>query len=209
VVPDSGLELSDPDTPGVWYQTDCGTGPTGVLGSPIFASFAPAAKPSAAPAVDPAVLAQQAVSTLNLPRPVLGLSPAAFQVVRVPTWLWVDPVVWKPVTSTVSVPGTTVTATATPESVDWLLGDGTEVVCRGPGTPYRPGGDPAAASPDCGHTYLVPSAGEPGGMFAVTARIHWSVAWHGGGRQGAFPDLVSAATRGVRVVEVQALVVRR
>jgi hypothetical protein len=41
------------------------------------------------------------------------------------------------------------------------MGDGSQVVCRGPGTPYS-GGDPARPSPDCGHTYQQSSARQPG-----------------------------------------------
>ncbi|WP_051944375.1 hypothetical protein [Streptacidiphilus rugosus] len=151
-------------------------------------------------------VAQQAESKLVLPSPVVSFSPAGFQVVRVPTWMWIIPGRWRPVTATAQVPGVSVTATATPSSVQWALGDGTQLTCAGPGTPWRPGGDPAASSPDCGHLFERPSADQPGGTYAVTVRMHWRVDWAGGGQHGVFPDLASTSTVSVRVEEVHSLV---
>ena len=206
-VPDGGLTTADDGTKGYWYRLACGAGfDQGMLGGPALPLWAPAGQP--VPAIPPQVVAQQAESHLVLPVPAVAMSPAAFQVVRVPTWLWVAGAAWRPVTATAQVPGTAVTATATPVSVVWDLGDGAAVTCRGAGTPYRPGvGDPAAVSPDCGHTYLVSSADQPDGVFTVTARVHWTVDWTGGGQQGVFPDLVSTTSRAVRVQEVQDLTV--
>ena len=77
--------------------------------------------------------------------------------------------------------GGSVTATATPVSVTWRPGDGSTVTCHGAGTPYTSADDPAAPSPDCGHTYTRSSAGQPGGAFTATATITWDVAWQGAG----------------------------
>ncbi|WP_407639552.1 hypothetical protein [Kitasatospora azatica] len=132
----------------------------------------------------------------------------ARQVVRVPSWLWVEQAGWAPVRSTVAVTGVEVTAEARPSSVTWDLGDGaTAVVCRGPGTPYGPDSDPYAASPDCGHTFERPSVGEAGGVFQAVVTAHWSVTWSGAGQGGAFPDLTTRTVLPVKVVEVQSLVV--
>ena len=98
------------------------------------------------------------------------------------------------------------TATATPVRVTWSLGDGSTVVCRGPGTPFPAGGDPKAASPDCGHTYRRSSAGQPGEAFRVTAAITWSITWAGGGQAGELPALETAGVAALRVAESQALV---
>jgi hypothetical protein len=156
----------------------------------------------------PAVLAQRAYRQLVLAVPVIRTSPAVSvpQLVGVPTWLWIDPGVWSRRSRTAAVAGLSATATARPVRVRWSTGDGSTVVCRGPGTSFRPGVDRAAAgSPDCGHTYLRSSAGAPGGVFMVTATIEWSVSWAGGGQAGTLPALTSTSSVVLRVTESQAL----
>src|SRR5271170_2712589 len=130
---------------------------------------------------DPAVLAALARQTLGLPSPVIRSSPAqnALQLTNLPTWLWINPAEWVPESKTATVPGESVTATATPVSVTWHPGDGSTVTCQGAGTPYTSADNAAAASPDCGHTYTSSSAGQPGGAFQVTATITWDIAWQG------------------------------
>ncbi|RKN11641.1 hypothetical protein D7319_06480 [Streptomyces radicis] len=153
-------------------------------------------------------VARLAVEELRLPSPVVRLSPSvdAVQVVRVPTWLWVEGGVWRPVSETAEVPGVSVTATARPVRVVWSLGDGGEVVCGGPGTPWD-GSFPAdAASPDCGYTYVRSSVGEPGGTFTVSAAVVWDVTWEGDGQSGRVPGLVTVDEVAVTVDEIQALV---
>ncbi len=204
-VPVSGMTTGTDGSRGQWYSLDCGEGfNRGQFGGPALPLWAAAGQP--APAVSPVVVARQAESQLVLPSPAVSFNPAGFQVVRVPTWMWIPPVQWRPVTATAQVPGVSVTATGTPSSVQWDLGDGSQVTCPGPGTPWQPADDPGAASPDCGHVFLRPSADQPGGTYAVTVRVHWHVDWAGGGQQGAFPDLTSATTVQVRVEEVHSLV---
>ncbi|MFB7763694.1 hypothetical protein [Streptomyces xiamenensis] len=41
-----------------------------------------------------------------------------------------------------------------------------------------------AESPDCGHIYTSPSAGQPGDRYALEATTTWSVPWEGGGESG-------------------------
>lgn len=168
----------------------------------LTAAQAAAAQPS------PEELARQAYRQLVLAVPAIRTSPAVAvpQLVRVPTWLWVDAGMWSPRSRTAAVPGLSATATARPVRVSWSMGDGVTVQCRGPGTPYRVGRARAsAASPDCGHTYLRPSAGAPEGMFRVTATVDWAVSWVGGGQAGTLPALASVASVMVRVTEAQAL----
>jgi len=87
-----------------------------------------------------------------------------------------------------------VTATATPVSVTWHPGDGSTVTCQGAGAPYTSADNPAAASPDCGHTYTRSSAGQPGGAFQVTATITWDITWQGaGGAGGVLAPLFTTA----------------
>lgn len=202
---------------GLWYELDCGgTLPQGAFGStpltggPMWADIGKQGPGEQTPKVDPAALAEQATSRLELPKPIVRMSPSeqASQVVGVPAWLWVERTFWAPVRSSAEVPGVEVQATATPSSVTWDLADGTEpVVCQGPGTPYRPDSDPYAASPDCGHTFARSSGGEQGGVFQAVVTAHWSVTWSGAGQSGTFPDLTTRAVLPLKVVEVQSLVV--
>ena len=104
----------------------------------------PAAGAGPAPP-DPAVLAALARQTLGLPSPVIRSSPAqdALQLTNLPTWLWINPAEWVPESKTATVPGESVTATATPVSVTWHPGDGSTVTCQGAGTPYTSADNPA------------------------------------------------------------------
>lgn len=183
---------------GGWYEVTCyGDGPDfsrveWVPGSP--------------PAISPDVLAQQARSRLNLPRVVISLNPSGDQLTNLPVWLSVDPASWQPQTATASVPGLSVTATARPIEATWSMGEGTSVVCAGPGTRWAPGIDPAKASPDCGFTYQHSSAGAPGGTFTVTATVAWEVIWAGGGETGTVPGLTTTGAVAARVQESQTIV---
>ncbi|MFL6110684.1 MAG: hypothetical protein ACJ786_04960 [Catenulispora sp.] len=186
-----------------WYERLCAV-PGGVN------SFAPAslvADGQGPGGGAPALLALEAARELRLPSPVIRAnpSPEAEQMVGVPTWLWVDPSIWRSVSATAAVPGESVTATATPRSVVWRTGDGAVVSCAGPGTPYTSPADPNSPSPDCGHTYLRSSAGRPEDAFRVAATINWDVAWAGGGQQGTFLGLQTTATVSFRVAEAQAI----
>ena len=126
------------------------------------------------------------------------------QLVHLPVWLWVNRAVWVARSTTAAVPGEQVTATAIPVSVTWRMGDGSVVVCRGPGTPYSRRYGPASASPDCGHTYGRSSAGLPRGAYRVAATITWDVTWQAtGGAGGTLPPLFSTSAATFRVAESQ------
>jgi hypothetical protein len=132
-------------------------------------------------------------------------APGALQLTGLPVWLWVAANVWQPQSKTAQVPGEAVTATATPVLAAWSMGDGKTVTCNGPGTPYG-GGNPAAASPTCGHTYDQSSAGQPGGAYKVTVTITWDITWAGpAGAGGALAPLQTVAAAAFRVAESQAL----
>jgi hypothetical protein len=169
----------------------------------------PGAPAAAGAHASPETVAQQAVRQLQLPSPVIRMNPdaSAAQVVGVPVWLWVDRGGWRPVSKTVQVPGVAVTAMATPQRVIWSMGEGGSVTCAGPGTPYSTAYPAQASSPDCGYTYRRSSAGQPGEAFPVTATVVWTAVWHGGGRSGTVPGLVSRARVPVRVSEVQGVIV--
>jgi hypothetical protein len=178
--------------PGMWYAKWCGTGE--------FAGFFFVSN------VDPLALADAARKHLPLPLPQPELSPAGDQIVNLPSWLWVGGA-WAPLSSTVSVPGVSVTARAVPEQVVWTMGDGGQVVCDGPGTPYKPNDPGGAQSPSCAYTYTHSSATQPNLRFRAAVTVRWHATWSasgvaGGGDLGTI-DRTTAFT--VRVGEVQAL----
>lgn len=184
-----------PDGPGDWYWRTCRGDLAGTTNSMMLVWL------DTPPAISPEILARQAVSRLRVPAPTVRLNPAppARQLVHLPTWIWVDRAVWTARSATASVPGLSVTATATPTKMVISTGDGTTVTCQGPGTPWAAGRDPHASSPTCGHTYTSP------GWRRLTATVTWSVSWAGGGASGAVPALSTTSTRTVRVTESQAL----
>jgi hypothetical protein len=195
----------EPGEDGAWYLWRCsGDGFWDSLyRPPVWIPDGEQAPGAAGPS--PAELAAQARERLRLPDPAVAASPVGDQLVNLPTWLWLDGD-WAPIDATASVPGVSVTARAVPESATWVMGDGSEVVCRGPGTPYAPGADPASPSPDCGHTYRLSSAGRPGEVFTVSVTVSWTVTWSGAGDGGTFPGLTTSGAAAFRVAESQALV---
>jgi hypothetical protein len=162
--------------------------------------------PGGPPVTSPAVLARQARSKLVLPDVVIELNPFGDQIVRLPTWAWLAGSSWHALSATAEVPGASVTATARPSDALWDFGDGTTVVCKGPGTPWKPGTDPMLASPDCGHRYMRTSAGAAGAAFTVTVTVSWQVTWAGAGQGGTIPGLTTAGAVQVRVAESQTVI---
>ncbi|WP_204301580.1 hypothetical protein [Actinoplanes campanulatus] len=194
LAPPAGKKASD----GGWYVEVCliGDGKGGSqMSSPLWIDGpAPAA-------VDPAVVARQAVTQLNLPAPEIRVNPDSntARLVRVAVWFWVDASTWGPRSATASVPGLSVTATATPKQVSWKPGDGkAPVVCTGAGTPWRAGMNPAATS-SCSHPY------QKSGRYTLTATITWSVSWVGGGQTGTVPALTSTNSIALPVRKNEAL----
>ncbi|MFM9442594.1 hypothetical protein [Streptomyces acidiscabies] len=195
-----------PGQPGAWYVYRCEAGGVrdALYRPPIWIPDG-RQEDGGPPLPSPAQLAQVAREQLRLPSPRVEASPAGEQLVNLPTWLWLDRGGWGVVSATASVPGVSVTAVARPVSVEWVMGDGSTVTCTGPGTPYNAGVNPGAPSPDCGHTYRMSSAGRPGGVYAVSATVHWTVAWSGAGQSGVFPGLTTTSTADFPVAESQAL----
>lgn len=201
-------DLQHPPGGGSWFLAPC----VGVLGIPDPSGNPLVWLPAHPPAVDVTALALTAEQRLKLPSPVMdsspGPSPSTPKIVNLPTWAWLEG--WGPVSASASLPGVTVTAMATPYTTDWSWGDGGTTSCNGPGTPYLDGvSDSAAASPDCGHTYVADSGREPDLRFPVRATVHWRVAWSSNvGRSGEFPDLTSAAVQEWPVEQVESLDLR-
>ncbi|MFF4501624.1 hypothetical protein [Streptomyces sp. NPDC001401] len=167
-------------------------------------------KPGGGHQVPVQVVVQRAIERLKLPKPVIRTSPDEdhVQVVHVPTWMWVEHRTWGPVSTSAAVEGVKVTATARPQKAVWSMGEGGQVVCRGPGTPYSGAYSPKASSPDCGYTYRRASLTAPGGAYTASVRVTWDVQWRGAGQTGVVPGLVMTAQRQLVVDEVQAVVTR-
>jgi hypothetical protein len=155
--------------------------------------------------VDPLAMAARASRYLPLPDPRPRFSPAGDQVVNLASWLWLDPSGWAPEQSTVAVPGVSVTVTAQPEQVIWQPGDGSTVVCTGPGTPFDLA-QPAQV-PTCSHIYTRSSASQPDGVYRASVTIVWSASWVAVGTPGGgdLGTVERTTALDVRVGEVQAI----
>jgi hypothetical protein len=114
--------------------------------------------------------------------PDVFTSPRRDQLVRVPTWFWLDAGRWVDQTASAGP----VTATATPIYSRWAIrGEGT-FDCPGPGTPYTSSSSADQPSPDCGRTFTRSAAGQPDEVFSGTATIHYriSITVHGQDEHG-------------------------
>jgi len=157
--------------------------------SPIGRVWLPVPPPGS-PIPTPAQLAQTAIAELKMNGPTVGVAPppTAFAVVGMPVWLWStsgakdDPKnnYWGTQAVTVTVPGLSVTATATAKQISWNMGDGNTKICKNPGTEYTANaGDPA-----CTYTYSYTSAAAPDQKFTIWGATTWVVTWSGGGLSG-------------------------
>jgi hypothetical protein len=190
---------------GTWYLYEC-QDPQAPFGLRTGAAFVPAGQP----AVPPAVLAQEASRFVPAPAPAIQLNPPAGSdhLVNLESWLWVDPATWGQRSATASVPNESATVVATPLSVTWSMGDGTKVICRGPGVPYNPTRPPDGQHTTCSHTYRRSSAGQPGERYTVSATTTWALRWTASGvvtAAGTLAPLLRTSTTTVRVAEAQAI----
>ncbi|MET7281542.1 hypothetical protein ABZS29_25125 [Kribbella sp. NPDC005582] len=130
--------------------------------------------------IDPLTLAYRAIAEMHLAPPLIQSAPGATQVglVNMPVWLWVTKSenTWGPIEREASVPGLTVTAKAQVTAIDWTMGDGKTVRCRGAGTPYAKSMG-IKDSPDCGHRYKKTSSKLKDCKYPVTATAHWNITW--------------------------------
>ncbi|WP_406368399.1 ATP/GTP-binding protein [Streptomyces sp. NBC_00647] len=184
------------------YERRCENGPGG---APVIDTFV-ADTPPGEPAVDPAVVAQQAVAKMKLAGPEIASPRAAgTYIVGVPMWMWVHkgPTTYGPNTASATAGGVTVTATAKVTKIVWRMGDGSTVTCNGPGTRYTAFYG-KQASPTCGHTYSRTSADQKGGKYPVAATATWAVDWqvNGGGGTGQFTEARQSQAQ-VAIGEVQ------
>ena len=214
-VPDSGSSGTNPwakytlvtNTSG--GQQLCLTVNAGLAGGPSRVQVCyDVAVPLAAPdgtmvAVDPGVLAAQAVARLSVPAPAIMISPHpsdnqwGVSAVGLPLWVWADDP--GPLTATVTEQGINIVMQANRGSVQFDWGDATSSVCNQM-RPRPANLDPLTPSPDCGHTYL------HRGDYTITATAGWAVTWQALGQSGTLP-LSTRTTSAIPVREFQSLVV--
>lgn len=183
----------------------CDIGVVGISGSEV---FIPGGR---APTLNPATLAQRIAARLDIHAITIGIvpKPGANRVglVGMPVWMWVQqpgPTSFGPITDRASAGGITVTVTAKVDQIVWDMGDGHTVTCKSAGTPYRPTYG-KKDSPDCGHTYMVSSASQRGGLYAVTASSYWVVTWAGAGQAGTIRLAPMSQRVNIAVGEMQVL----
>ncbi|WP_142026501.1 ATP/GTP-binding protein [Blastococcus colisei] len=146
------------------------------------------ADPTPATQVDPRMLAEQAIASMVMHAPQIGMAPppgSASGLVGLPVWMWTErgEHTTGPTRQSASAGGVTVTAVGEVSRIVWDMGDGNTVIC-GAGTPYPAGSD--GESPDCGYTYATASANHVpgGGPWPITATSTWTITWSGGGQSG-------------------------
>jgi hypothetical protein len=214
-VPDSDLlafqqEQVRAEGGGAWYWEYCGGEPARyVMSFDNGAVYIPAGSPGGPPA-NPADLAADALQRTPLPTPTIAITPPPDKViVNANVWLSIDPSQWGQRTASASAGAVTSTVIAEPERVVWDMGDGQQVTCTGPGTPYDPNQDYFSQQPDCGYIYRRSSAGYPNDAATVTATVHYHVIWSASGAPGG-GDLGTVSRTSapiiVRVNEIQSIV---
>lgn len=159
-----------------------------------------------APAVNPLVLRASARARVEPPEPILGTSPPFDErpaIVQLPTWLWLENP-WEPIVATESAGGVSVAVIATPQQVQWVMGDGSTVVCDGPGVVWHSGMSEDAT--DCAHTYRRSTAREPDLRYQGDASVTWDFTWTlNGADQGSFGAIETATDFSIQVGEIQAI----
>ncbi len=161
----------------------------------------------------PFVAAQQAVSSITLPLPLVRTNPSNTTFVNLQTWFWIDPSVWRAFFATARSGGSVALAVATPIAVSISTGDGATLECSGGGTPYFAAAPSSSSSTTCWHIYRSSSVGQPteGGdpnsaAFQVRATITWSITWTMNGTMtGSLPPITTTSDSSLRVAEIQSV----
>lgn len=156
---------------GTWYECVLdSTGNTGTLSVWWAEGGAP-------PPVDPAVLAERALNTMQLATPDIHLAPEPplMTYVGLVTWLWTDRGHWSDITASASAGATTVSVVAKPVRVNWDLTDGT-TTCTSAGRAWETGMSESEET-DCSYTFTTTSDGQAGDKYAIGAAITYQVDW--------------------------------
>ena len=173
----------------------------------------------------------RAFDDTQLPDPVIGASPSSVggladaTVVNLATWLWIDGAIWRTHGALASGGGYVATVWAVPVSVTWTAAwdfpspsddpeggttFGPEVldeVCGGPGSVYDPAS--AGGTTDCAFDFTQSSFGT---VQPLRAAVRWSVFWALSDRkgviggEGSLGTVVTAATRPLRVLQIESVI---
>jgi hypothetical protein len=199
-----------PLKPGATYYTACHMpdGSASGMGQFTYRPAAPAAAAVAPQPPDVEAIARQVYSEIPLVAPTPHTAPPvdAEQLVGFPVWFWIDGGAWRTFDAHAGVAGVSVTVVAKPKQVVWELGDGTTLDCHGPGTAWNPGAGRGQHS-DCTHIYQHVSAGQPGGRYAASVSVVWSVSWSAStGQSGTLPDASRTSGFSLLVTQRQAVI---
>lgn len=164
------------------------------------------------PVVDPVQVAHKAIASMDLDPIGIGIVPESgpnrMGLVGLPVWMWVDNPhtanAWGPITESATDGPVTVTATATVAEVVWNMGDGSEPITCGAGTPYADSYG-KQDSPTCGYRYQLMSDDQSKGVYRVTAGSRWVIEWSGGGMDGTIELTTTTNPMPIRIGEAQVL----
>jgi hypothetical protein len=174
--------------------------------------------PARAGAVDPAAVAQQALTTLRIPAPTVGRYPAGrlqdgrpYTVVRAYTWYYTERAGFTVLHARAAAGGVSAQVTVTPTQLSFTPGDGARAVsCAGPGVAWQHSDGPWAASPaGCDYRYPHSSIGQPNGEVTATYGITWAITWSAStGASGTLPPLTTTTNSTFAVAEAEAVVTK-
>lgn len=156
--------------------------------------------------VDVTTLRDTAQARINPDPPSVETNPSftdGFGVVRLPTWLWINDA-WVALEEEESAGFVTVEVSATPISVNWIMGDGGSANCGGPGIPWSDATHSGGTY--CSYTYTSSSADQDGATYSAEATQLWEFEWWiNGDYQGVFGTLERDTPFSLAIGEIQAV----
>ncbi|MFI0897038.1 hypothetical protein [Streptomyces sp. NPDC020983] len=159
--------------------------------------------------ITPEVLAELAYNQILIPTGDATINPAGDQGVNIPTWVWMDPTVFHPVSVTAYLPDYNVSATTTAKPVGIRIEPHTPYAqtypasgnCAGTGRAWKPG---AGNVPPCGVVFLKDSGN---GTYTMDVTVRWQISWTGTGHPNptALPTGTFTSHQTVTVREIQSV----
>lgn len=129
-------------------------------------------------------------------------------ITQLPTWLWVEPEDWTPISATTpSVFGYTATVTATPTNLTFIGADNNTINCGNNQAPaYNFNLEDHQQHSDCTLTYKHSSNV---GDWTLTTKTTWTISYtcNPNCGTGTLPDIVINDTTPVTVAEIQAILI--
>lgn len=199
--PDAGGVDNVQRSDGSYMSRDCTA--SGGGRSVLWLPAGDGAAPAGVPAVTPAMLAQEARDSLQLPAPTVGVNPDGQDdnpaLVNLATWWWVTN--GTPLTQRTTLGVVWAEVTAEPVSSVWVTSDGERSECAGLGFAWARGMAEQERG-SCSHTYRRANEDEQ-----AEVQVVWRVSWVGsGGTGGTLDPFTMTTTQAVPVYERQAIV---